>query len=98
MDIGEDVPKIDANILYILGGTAAITASQILNKIKKSFQTKTPIMINSFLKTKETNIVGMLNGGQFFTTKEQKGKTVSENVLNNVKLNAKYRFNLADYL
>jgi hypothetical protein len=98
MDIGEDVPKIDANILYILGGTAAITASQILDKIKNSFQTKTPILINSFLKTKETNIVGMLNGGQFFFTKEQKGKTVSENILSNIKLNAKYRFNLADYL
>lgn len=98
MDIGEDVPKIDTNILYVLGGTAVITASQILNKIKSSFQTKTPIMINSFLKTKETNIVGMLNGGQFFTTKEHKGKTISENVLNNVKLNARYRFNLVDYL
>lgn len=98
MDISQDIKNVDANILYILGGTAAITASQILHKIRQDLQkSSTPIMINSYLKEQGANIVGVLNQVNLFRQKEQQTKSISTNILNNIKLSARYRFNLANY-
>ena len=97
MDISQGISTVDANVLYILGGTAAITASKILEKVYNDLNNNTtPIRINASLNQEGINIVAALNEKKV-RGKEIQTKFGSSNLVSNLKLQATYKFNLSHY-
>lgn len=103
MDIEEGVEKLDANILYILGGTTAITASQIINDTLVKFGDVNKV--SSFqgeLDVKSSgkyNIVTKLNNDKNILTLIRKNKkdaqldsTLSQEIMDSIFLKSSYLF------
>ena len=85
MDIFLGSQKLDANTLFLIGGTAFQTASNLLSKILDDLdQQSRRFGINASL-TLDRNIISALNDGQ-------RGKEYSNLVLDNIKLTSSYNF------
>jgi hypothetical protein len=100
MDIGDEMEKdIDNNILYLVGGTALVTASQILTNIKDAIINKTTSALNvtSSLEKNNFNIVNVLNSNPMLLKTQSKDDVATKNLLAGVKVNAKYKFKYSNF-
>lgn len=84
MDVAEDFSLVDANILYLVGGTAFYAASSILQQILNELEAEA----RSFKITSSTtlgyNIIDALNSG--------KRKEYSSAMQANIRLTSSYKF------
>ena len=79
----------DANTLFLIGGTAFYTASQILEEIISKLQSeeKSRFSVSSnFKKDNKNNIITALNNGK------KKGTNFSGKVISNIILSSSYKF------
>lgn len=99
MDIADGLKsQHDRNILYLFGGVSLKTASQLLKKVRKELKTKNnPIYISSNLTKGGYNIVSSLNNDASRLSKQHKEETSGQGA-NDIKISAKYRFNLMSFL
>jgi hypothetical protein len=100
MDIGKEMGKdVDRNILYLVGGTALVTASQILINIRDAIKNKTTSALNvtSSLGKNNFNIVNVLNRNPALLTTQSEEADATTNLLAGVKVNAKYKFKYSNF-
>lgn len=98
MDINEDVHNLsqqDANILYMLGGVTAITASSVIEKTLNQFKD-----FDSLRKVGQTSLttlpVGELDIVSALNDKER-SPNYSASVLNKITLQSAYKFEVKKY-
>ena len=85
IDVYDESVNFDANVLYLLGGAAFQTASNILSTILRELEAQErSFNIRASLK-KDKNIIAALNDGA-------RGKNYSNFVLNDIVLTSSFRF------
>jgi hypothetical protein len=87
MDIYEGANGMDANSLYLLGGTMFQTASNILSNILKKLEMseRTGFNIRASYKQDGRNIISALNS-------DTRDKNYSKVVISNIELKSSYDF------
>lgn len=85
LDVAESAASLDANSLFLLGGVAFQTASQILSDVLAQLEKdEKRFKVNASLKT-DKNIITALNASS-------KGAGYSDLVVNDIKLTSSFRF------
>ena len=85
LDVAEKDKKLDANTLFLLGGVAFQTASQILSDILEDLDTnKSRFRVNMSLKESK-NIIDALNSGS-------RNPNYSDILINDIKLTSSFLF------
>ncbi len=85
IDVYDDSENFDANVLYLLGGAAFQTASNILSTVLRELELQERSFNIKANFKKDKNIIAALNDGA-------RGKNYSDFVLNDIVLTSSFRF------
>lgn len=85
LDVYEDSQKLDANVLFLLGGVAFQTASQILSELLKDIKRKEKRFRITASYKQDKNIITALNSST-------RDPNYSQEVLKDIKLTSAYLF------
>jgi hypothetical protein len=98
MNVGTPL-NADRNLLYLIGGTALVSASEILTHIKNELSRggTTPIRVTSAIPSDNINIVTALNSNPKLLKTQDKEETLSNNLLAGITIGVDYRFKINNF-
>jgi hypothetical protein len=98
MNVGTPL-NADRNLLYLIGGTALVSASEILTHIKNELSRggTTPIRVTSTIPSDNINIVTALNNNPKLLKTQDEKETLSNNLLAGITIGVDYRFKINNF-
>lgn len=98
MNVGTPI-NADRNLLYLVGGTALVSASEILTHIKNELMRagSTPIKVTASVPENNVNIVTALNNNPLLLQTQSDDDSSTENLLAGITVNVNYKFRYSNF-